>query len=254
VLDIKDLERRWLKYKIKFFLPYIVAFISIIAITIGTITWFTKPSNESVQNHIQKKSQVSANLSKQKENSTLPAITVLEPSMDFVQTFSETPYKEETPISNTPKPVVSPSSSTLTMPPPPKMLSMPEPGSSGQPVEEISVSPSKSQKTLSINRNENKLDIEALKQRFKETPNANLGLFLTRYYYDQSNYSESYNYALKTNAINSKLDDSWILFSKSLVKLGKTEQAKKTLQVYIQQSNSENAKVLLDSIDKGTFR
>jgi tetratricopeptide (TPR) repeat protein len=105
-----------------------------------------------------------------------------------------------------------------------------------------------SDKTFSINRNESKLDIEELQRRFKETSNANLGLFIARYYYDLGNYDESYNYALKTNNVNNKIDESWIIFSKSLVKLGKTDQAKKTLKLYIAQSDSEAARGLLDTI------
>jgi two-component SAPR family response regulator len=108
--------------------------------------------------------------------------------------------------------------------------------------------------SLSINRNESKINIEDLKLRFKETSNANLGLFIARYYYDHGDYNEAYNYALKTNTMNSRIDESWIIFSKSLVKLGKTDQAKKTLQLYLSQSNSESAKALLDSIERGSFK
>ena len=109
--------------------------------------------------------------------------------------------------------------------------------------------------SLSINRNnESKLDINDLQRRFKETSNANLGLFIARYYYDHGNYDEAYNYALKTNNLNNRIDESWILFSKSLVKLGRTDQAKKTLQLYISQSNSEAARALLDTIERGNFK
>jgi len=114
--------------------------------------------------------------------------------------------------------------------------------------------PLSSNKTLSINRNESALDITELEQRFKETSNSNLGLFIARYYYDHGNYSESYNYALKTNAVNSHIEESWIIFSKSLIKLGKIDQAKKTLQLYITQSGSETAKSLLENIEKGNFK
>ncbi|MFZ2889639.1 tetratricopeptide repeat protein, partial [Sulfuricurvum sp.] len=108
--------------------------------------------------------------------------------------------------------------------------------------------------SFSINRAESKFNINDLQQRFKETSNANLGLFIARYYYDRGEYSEAYNYALKTNSINNKVDESWIIFSKSLVKLGRVDQAKKTLQLYISQSNSEAAHNLLDSIEKGNFK
>jgi hypothetical protein len=50
------------------------------------------------------------------------------------------------------------------------------------------------------------------------------------------------------------MDDSWLIFAKSLVKLGKEEQAKKTLQLYISNSNSQNAKNYLDSLNKETSK
>lgn len=131
---------------------------------------------------------------------------------------------------------------------------MPEPpqtvGSSPKPA----VAGAQGERGLLINRNENKTDIEELQNRFKETSNANLGLYIAKYHYDRGNYAEAYNYALKTNAINSRIEESWLLFSKALVKLGRTEQAKKTLQLYVQQSDSDAAKALLNSIEKGAFK
>ncbi|MGD9654962.1 MAG: tol-pal system YbgF family protein, partial [Sulfuricurvum sp.] len=134
---------------------------------------------------------------------------------------------------------------------PPQVIKVPELSNSMTAAGAVSAP---SDKSLSINRNESKLDIEGLQRRFKETSNANLGLFIARYYYDQGNFNEAYNYALRTNTLNSKIDESWLIFSKSLVKLGKSDQAKKTLQLYISQSGSETAKILLDSIEKGNFK
>lgn len=101
-----------------------------------------------------------------------------------------------------------------------------------------------------VKREESPLNINELQERFQTSPNPSLGVFIARYHYDHANYTDAYNYALKTNAINNKIEDSWLIFAKSLVKLGKTDQAKKTLQLYISQSNSTTAKSLLDSLDK----
>ena len=106
-------------------------------------------------------------------------------------------------------------------------------------------------KTSSINRDTEVFDIHEIEERFKSNSNPHLGLYIARYHYDHANYTEAYNYALKTNAINNTVEESWLIFAKSLVKLGKTDQAKKTLQQYISHSNSDNARNLLDSLEKG---
>lgn len=105
-------------------------------------------------------------------------------------------------------------------------------------------------KLTSIKRDDATFDIHEIEERFKENSNPNLGLYIAHYHYDHGNYSEAYNYALKTNSINSTMDESWLIFAKSLVKLGKEEQAKKTLQLYISNSNSQSAKNYLDTLNK----
>ncbi len=256
MLDIKDLERRWLKYKIKSYAPYTLGTALFTAIFIASVSWFlSSPDPLKSSDAPEPAAEQHTVPAITQDNRSIPVenTTLLEPSMEFVQTFQDASPDDEIPPAALPKTTRSVSYSSLPVPPP-KVLAMPEavPAEpSAQPAQTFSRGTDRS---LTINRNESKLDIEELKQRFKETSNSNLGLFIARYYYDQGNYAEAYNYALKTNAVNTKIDESWIIFSKSLVKLGKMEQAKKTLQLYIQQSNSENAKGLLESIEKGTFK
>lgn len=243
MLDIHDLERRWLRYKIKHYLPYFIGGMLILFAFAGMRGWFSTATGISTA------SQEADTTHKQKtvtaDHTTIKADrTVLEPSMRFVEAFQ----KNAPLVQTSPAPASVPKPAITTLPPP-KMLQMPD---SGQP--QSVTSAANPDKSLSINRNESKTDIEELQIRFKETSNANLGLFIAKYHYDRGNYAEAYNYALKTNSINSRIDESWILFSKSLVKLGRTEQARKTLQLYYQQSNSEAAKALLNSIERGTFK
>lgn len=257
MLDIKKLERRWLKYKLKSYAPYLIITLLLLLSLIAFFIWFNVDKNTQkpiTKGTITKPSQPLASTvstSINDENATM-----LEPSMDFVQSFQNTSISEETPtvpitVKNKPLQTVT------SIAPVPKTLSMPEltPPTGTPPSATSSSMKPKHQEVLSINRNnEMKLDINELQRRFKETSNANLGLFISRYYYDHGNYEEAYNYALKTNNINNRIDESWIIFSKSLIKLGRVDQAKKTLQLYIQQSNSESAQGLLDAIERGNFK
>lgn len=248
MLDIRNLERRWLKYKIKSYVPYIIG-VSVIVVLLAMLPyiWFDseKPVSSPKTPPIHSETQAKAPAAK---SNTEAAATLIEPSMGFVQTFQ--PSAPEPQII----PVTLPQN-TKPLPqtvPVPKVLHLPDspPIKTPPPV----VSPLSDTKTLSLNRNESKLDIESVERRFKETSNPNLGVFIARYHYDHGNYNEAYNFALKTNSINNKMDESWVIFSKSLVKLGRTEQAKKTLQAYISDSNSESARALLDSIERGSFK
>lgn len=226
MLNIQNLERRWLKYKIKFYAPYILGVIALLTLLI-VVTYSKKSDTDKTQELL-----ASPSTSTHKT-----ASTVLEPSMDFVRSFQTT-----LPINEPPKAPLQKNAQPVREPLPiPKLVATPPPNSSDE-------------KSFSLNRTESKLDIGTLERRFKETSNANLGLFIARYHYDHGNYSEAYNFALKTNSISNKIEESWIIFAKSLVKLGREEQAKKTLQFYITDSNSEAARTLLDTIERGTFK
>ena len=259
MLDIANLERRWLKYKIKSFAPAIGAASAVIMIGIAAAYWLSSHSEPAPS--VVKKAPVAEKTAvpdpKPVTVETETNTTFLEPSMNFIQNFNDAVPNAAEQLTQNTQPAPKPVRQTPIVPaavPPTTVLTVPE---APVPQAETKTVPNQTgttSKSLSINRSETKLDIDELQRRFKETSNPNLGLFITRYYYDRGNFAESYNYALKTNAINSKIDENWILFCKSLVKLGKTDQAKKTLQVYISQSNSDAAKELLASIEKGSFR
>lgn len=252
MLDINALERRWLKYKIKTYLPYGAGLAVLLGAAAVSAWWLgtppASPSKQPIPETNTSRPQPTAASTPAAPTDSVDPMR-LEPSMDFVHSFQTAPAAEPAtqPLQHPAPPKAVPQSQI----PASKALSMPEP-----PPPPAAVSPSDKDdpKGLAINRNETKLDINELQTRFKETSNANLGLFIARYYYDHGNYSEAYNYALKTNTLNNRLDESWLIFAKSLVKMGKNDQAKRTLQVYISQSGSDSAKELLGAIEKGSFK
>lgn len=253
MLDIRALEKRWLRYKIKRLFPAIaLTLIAISAIITSLLVWpsaKTQPQTPITKPEPLDQSLIQTASKHEVENN---GSLDLEPSMEFMNniTVSE-PLIETSPQTPSALP-----KNVSVAPPPPPSKTVPEKVIEAINVSSNSVSkniPSKKTETL-IHKTENKLDIEALEERFKQNPNPSLGLFIARYYYDHGNYAGSYNYALKTNTLNDKMDESWIIFAKSLVKLEKIDQAKKTLKIYIDQSNSDSAKSLLDSIEKGSFK
>jgi tetratricopeptide (TPR) repeat protein len=105
-----------------------------------------------------------------------------------------------------------------------------------------------------IERKETKNDINEIIKRFKKNHNPALSLFIAKKYYELGDYHKAYNYALITNQINEDIEDSWIIFAKSLVKMKKKNTAVKTLREYIRYSHSSSAEILLNEILSGKFR
>lgn len=110
------------------------------------------------------------------------------------------------------------------------------------------------QDSINIKRKDDEYDIVYVIERFNTTQNPILSLFIAKKYYHLGDYTQSYNYALKTNEIDNSIEESWIIFSKSLVKLNKKEMAVQTLKKYISHSDSSQAKELLNDILSEKFK
>jgi len=244
MLNIPSLERRWLKYKIKSYFPFILFSLTIVTLMIA-ITIFINLKNLN--------KQASSTLVKQKPTNIviqpkdINTEIILEPSMQFIETIASTVNQTPTPSVSTP--VASPKKvptiqKTIPISNPIKMVQNVITPPLISPTIKSNPQPS------SIKRDTATFDIHEIEDRFKNNSNPHLGLYIARYHYDHGNYNEAYNYALKTNSINNTIEESWLIFAKAMVKLGKIDQAKKTLQLYISQSNSDAARNLLDSFEK----
>lgn len=105
--------------------------------------------------------------------------------------------------------------------------------------------------TKSIDKKEALDDLEYLKLKFSETNSVYFALDIANTYYSKGNYKEARDWALTANKLNSKNDESWIVFAKSSYKLGFKEQAINSLNNYLKNNNSKKIKDALDLIKKG---
>jgi hypothetical protein len=118
-----------------------------------------------------------------------------------------------------------------------------------------SVSKADNKNSIDIKRKNNEEDdIKDVIKRFNVNHNPALSLFIAKRYYQLGEYEKAYNYALTTNEINNNIEESWIIFSKSLIKMNKKDMAVETLKKYIGHSQSSQAKQLLDEIQSGKFK
>ncbi len=268
MLNVHDLERRWLKYKIKSYLPLLLSALGSIIVVVLLIVYLplSKEKNEKAVETVLPKEQIkieksavqteSKPLEKEKTRPPLEVpqntqkqaegqknIMRLKPSLRFMDNIEEgiDPYLEE----------------QYTAPDTAALSSLEE--TETEPIGEVETPQAempveKRQKKLTITKNKNDSDLKDVIRRFKKNKNPALSLFVAKRYYELEQYQKSYNYALMTNEIDKNIDESWIIFSKSLVKLGQHELATVTLKSYLKTTKSTPAEVLLRKIESGDFR
>ncbi|MCW8894258.1 MAG: CDC27 family protein [Sulfurimonas sp.] len=290
MLNVRDLEARHRKYKLKSYLPYflilILFIVSALAVTlvnynsISTInlqkkesadTTIIENSSLAVQNNIIKEqteiNQTKISLQKiasetkvidelkveekEKEEQIVEEKVLLTPSLDFIRKIQgETPVYYNNEDNLQAKKIKKPKKIIEE-----KRTVINTPDIIIQKKKEPALTIEK-KSTINIKRKDSDADseIQHVIKRFKVNHNPALSLFVAKKYYQLGEYEKAYNYALITNDINNNIEASWIIFAKSLIKLNKKDMAVKTLSEYINHSHSSEAKILLDEIQSGKFK
>ena len=282
MINLKLLERKWLFYKIKIYLPYAIL-ITLLVLILFILSIFLTPQTDSVTSekerknrqhhektlvkHSPKKQIVAAQKKvtkkippKQKviEQPTKALNTpvekkesvkkiLLHPSLNFLKSLDKNSTQES---EKTALPA------TRVLPTPKNVLPTPQKIKEKEEKTAAVTAEEKEHKSSSIvitKRNTHK-DIQDVIRRFNKNNNPALSLFIAKKYYNLGLYTKSYNYALITNKLDKNIEASWIIFAKSLVKLHKREMALKILKQYIEYSNSQQANMLLNEIKSGKFQ
>jgi len=87
--------------------------------------------------------------------------------------------------------------------------------------------------------------MQIMKEKFAKSKNPKVALSIAKVYFRAGNYEKSLEWALKANSIDSKLEESWLLFAKSKQMLGEKSEALKILITYYKKSKSQRAKELI---------
>jgi len=273
MINIADLESRWIKFKIKSYIPHAVIVISLVIILVLFLTLSIKDTKEDkiklAQNSIKKVEQVKIQQKEKEktikepiqekkiEKTTKPLKTedkmVLSPSLNFIKDMQNNTLayyeNEDKIVKNKQKNIHYKKTIHTTKTQLHKKENKINTIKQKLPKQEIRNSVS-----INVSRETAQEDINQVIKRFKVNNNPALSLFIAKKYYELGEYNKSYNYALITNEINSNIEASWIIFTKSLVKLNEKDMAIKTLRTYYNHSNSNKAKILLDEIITGKFK
>ena len=241
MIDIIELEKSWIWYKIKSYLPHFTIFMSLSVIAfLGLVFFDTLTSDTSIQTApiirkepvFLKKNITPMPLAHKKMTQEMQL--KLQPSLHFLKKMQDSKYTYHQEI---------------------KKISHPQIAVKKAPkIAKVEQHSNIRRTSIHIKREDTSQDLQSIIKRFKASNDPHLSLFLAKKYYEQKNYQQSYNYALITNKIDSKIDESWIVFCKSLVHLGKKKLAIKVLQDYTQTSKSSTANILLSNIKSGKFR
>ncbi len=257
MIDLYELESRHKKYTLKKRAPYASVIILVVAVGLFMLVPYNseKVVVEPIKQEIAPK-EASQEMTKQEivqivadEPSKNQAQVLLTPSLGFLEHIDE----------YTPKPMPKPILSK------PTLLEEPEIAKEEQIKQEQAKQEMLSQETLpqeapkeepkiTITKTDERQNLSSVIERFKNSNNPALSLFVAKKYYQLEEWESAYDYALITNNIKNDIEDSWLIFAKSQVKLGKKDDAAQTLKRYISHSNSQAAKQLLGDIHSGKFR
>ena len=274
MLNIHELERQWLRYKIKTYIPLVLSIFATVSIIALFFIYVPSSDTDSTTNapvEVTKAELVKVQAQTFTEQKPTPdpvvepielniadntreeivaepkeekSVLVLKPSLHFMDNIEDglTAYIEED------MPMQEPATSSMQDNNALTVLNEPENPHSTSLTEEAD------ENRLNITSNQSDSDLKDVIRRFKKNKNPALSLFIAKRYYAAGEYQKSYNYALMTNEIDKNIEESWIIFSKSLVKLGQHELAMNTLKSCLKTTKSTAADVLLRKIESGTFK
>jgi len=281
MLNVQELERRWLRYKIKHYMPYIFIFIVVIILLILSYIYLIDKSSTDTHVVVQKPKHLeSVSIAKDEKKVTENIVKhntikksvktttiqnrpperkkiVITPSLKFIETLKYMPKEEIKVISvkekkqsvNTEKPKDIQVVDHKDIP----QIEYSNKKRSALTTNTVEQKKEKVNAGFSINLKEEAADIQDVIERFKNNKNPALSLFVAKRFYAIKKYRDAYNYALTTNELNSAIEDSWIIAAKSLYKLDKKDEAIRLLNGFIEESQSIRAKIILEQIKNGSL-
>jgi hypothetical protein len=277
--DIIELEKKWLKYKIRQKIKYFALFFIILTISIASFytykTFYNQPQKKVEIKKIVKKVE-KKEIPKVKKETLYKAIptnkfTAITPKTLHVatkekeKTITKTAEKKETIEVKKEEPYtfhlepteqlneLFSSSGKLTFNTPYNIKKPPKKVVKKTiNLQELDNYEESSKKTSTIKIDMEDMDtIAYLKEKFYTTSSIVFALMIAEEYYNQENYKNSLKWSLIANDIDAQNEKSWYWFAKSKAKLNQKSDAIKALKAYLSQNSSKRLSALLNKIQHG---
>jgi len=237
--DIEPLEKEWKKYKKKKRKPWFILLFSIFFILLVSLTFLNYKEIDFLKFYDKNKIEVVTNTSSALLiDKALTALEIKKPKVGEIKPVTVIPYENES------MEVVE----DLPIPEDVGMIKKPK-----VKIETTTVEKPRKKIHLNIIETASVSAYKDVEKRFTLTHDTDDSLFLAKSYYRKGNYKKAEYWALQTNKVNGNIEESWLIFAKSKVKLGRKNEAIRILTTYIKRSNSVEAKSLLYKIEKGTL-
>jgi len=257
--EIEELEKKWKKYKLRQSIKKIYVFIFLLLISIGYFFYksfgnFTSNSSGVNNNlkfqeinetklHIQKKENFEQNITakeelkkeiyietKRNENSIEKNRFFLKPNTSFLEDDKSSNKKEKIIENFT---LLKNKNSSKT---------------------KKNILEKETKNNIQIIIKKDKLDIDKLIEKFEKTNDPKIAILISNFFYKEKKYKKSLKWSIIANGLNSENEESWILFAKAKVKLGKKEDAVKALKFFLSTKDSPLIRRLLDDIIEGEIK
>ena len=241
--DIKPLEEEWKKYKKKKRKPWFVLIFSIFLILLISFTFLNYKEIDFLKFNDKNKVEIVTDKStKLLIDEALTTLEIKKPKVSEDSKTTEIKPMTVTSYENASIEVAE----DLPIPEDLKTIKKPK-----VKIETTTIQEPRKKMHLDIIETTSVSAYKDVAKRFHQTHDTDDSLFLAKSYYRKGNYKKAEYWALQTNKVNGNIEESWLIFAKSKVKLGRKNEAIRILTAYIKRSNSAEAKSLLHKIKKG---
>jgi len=232
--EMKDLEKQWLKYKLKRSIPYFILLFYFILI--GVYYNYRVVVNNfasSYYNKIIKKYTTPTDINRSIELNSSTKVTIKVEENNSIESnitnelfdINSTIYEEN---------ITNPFFSSIK--------------------EEIKTTPQKKLEAEIEKRHEKKYvyikttskEYKEVERRFELNQDPEDALFLARFYYESKKYKKAEEWAFIANELDDTSEESWLIYARSKANRGKILEAVHILDSYLKKHNSIGARKLLE--------
>ncbi|MRI58054.1 MAG: hypothetical protein C6H99_00940 [Epsilonproteobacteria bacterium] len=113
-------------------------------------------------------------------------------------------------------------------------------------------SPRAAANTLSFDIRSKSQPLPKLIEKFENHPTKSLAILIAKKQYQKGEYKKALHWSMRASDLGGGKDkENWIIFAKSLYKLGKRQEAMEVLQSYLRHEDSAQIRSLLHAMQQG---